>query len=54
MNQVIAADRQRITIACHHPNVEVGASNSNTGGNGWRPAVDSVNAIRIHVIREPA
>ncbi len=53
VQQVIAADRQHVAVAADHPHVEIGPSQGQPGGDGWRSAVDAVHAIGVHVVREP-
>ena len=53
VDEVVAADRQRVAVAGHHPDVEVGPGHGQAGGDGRRPTVDRVHPVRVHVVREP-
>ena len=53
MDQVVAADRQRVAVAGDDPHVEVGTGERHAGGDRRRAAVDAVQAVRVHVVREP-
>ena len=50
VQKVVAADRQSVTVAGDHPDIEVGPGQLDPGGDGRRPAVDGVEAIGGHVI----
>src|ERR1035437_2193669 len=52
MDQVVAADRQRVTIAGDHPHIEVGPGGGQTRGDGRGPPVDGVHSVSVHVIRQ--
>jgi len=54
MDHVIAADRQAVAVAGDDPHVELGARDLEARRDGRRAAVDRVEAVRVHVVREPA
>ena len=54
VHEVIAADGQAVAVAGDHPDVEIGAGEFQAGGEGRRAAVDGVEAVGVHVVREPA
>ena len=54
VDEVVAADRQRVAVAGDHPHVEVGSGHGEAGGDGRRPPVDAVDAVGVHVVREAA
>src|SRR5260221_12166223 len=54
VDQVVAADRQRVAVAGYQPDLELGPRGLDAGGDGGRAAVDRVKAVRVHVVREPA
>ena len=52
MHQVVAANRQPIAVAGHHPHVELRVGELDPGREGRRAAVDRVEAVAFDVIRE--
>ena len=52
VDQVVAADREHVAVAADHPHVEVGAGERDAGGDRRRAAVDRVQAVGVHVVRE--
>ena len=52
VDEVVAADGQRVTVAGDHPDVEVRARRGQPGGDGRRPPVDGVHPVGVHVVRE--
>ena len=54
VDQVVAADRQRVAVAGDHPHRQVLAGQRQTGRDGRRAAVDRVEPIGLQVVREPA
>ena len=52
MDEVVAANRQRITVTGDDPHPEVLAGRGDTGGDRGGPAVDGVHAIRVDVVGE--
>ncbi len=52
VDQVIAADGQRVAVTGDDPNREVLARGGETGRDRRRTAVDRVHAVRVHVVRE--
>jgi hypothetical protein len=52
VDQVIAADRQHVAVAANHPHVQVGARQRDAGRDRGRPAVDAVDSVRVHVVRQ--
>src|SRR5256714_2797416 len=52
MNEMIAADRQRVTVSRNHPNTEFRIGAFDSRGKGRRAAVNTMKAIGIHVVRE--
>jgi hypothetical protein len=53
VNEVVAADGQRVAVAGDEPDAEVGARRLEAGRERGRAAVDGVKAVRLHVVREP-
>ena len=54
VDQVVAADRQRVAVAGHDPDREVVARGGEAGGERGRAAVDAVHPVRVHVVGEAA
>ena len=54
MDQVVAADLQSVAVAGDDPHREVGPHRLQPRGHGRGPAVDRVDAVGVHVIREAA
>ena len=52
VDEVVAADRERVAVAGHHPHREVGTRRCQPGGDRGRPTVDGVQPVRLHVVRE--
>ncbi len=52
VNQVVAADAQRVAVAGHHPDRQVVAGHRDPGGQRRRPAVDRVHAVGVDVVGE--
>ena len=52
VQRVIAADRQAIAVAHHHPDVELGVGELGAGRDRRRPAVDRVEPVGRHVVGE--
>ena len=53
VDQVVAADRERVPVAGDHPDVQVGAADGHPGGDGGGPPVDRVHPVAVHVVGEP-
>ena len=54
VDEVVAANGQRVAVAGDHPHVEVRPGHRDACGNGRSTAMNAVHAIRIHVVRETA
>jgi hypothetical protein len=54
MQEVIAADRQRIAVAGDDPDLQIRTRQLQSGGDGRGTAVNAVEAVGVHVVREPA
>ena len=54
VDQVVAADREGVAVAAHHPDREVRAREREPGGERGRAAVDAVDAVGVHVVGEAA
>ncbi len=54
MDEVIAADRQRVAVAGDHPYHQVRSRRLKSGREGWCTTMDAMHAIGVHVIREAA
>src|SRR4029450_8672062 len=54
VDQVVAADRQRVAVAGDHPDREIGARDPQPGRNGRRPAMDGGEAVGVDVVWEAA
>ena len=52
VDQVVAADRQRVAVAGHDPDRQVGAGGRQAGRDRRRAAVDRVHAVGVEVVRE--
>src|SRR6185503_5558528 len=52
VNEVIAADRERIAVAGDDPNAEIRIRTLDTGRNRGRAAVNTVKTVRVHVVRK--
>ena len=52
MDEVVAADRQRVAVTGDDPHVQVGASHGQARGDGRRAPVDRVHPVGVHVVRE--
>ena len=52
VDQVIAADGQRVPVAGDDPDVEIGAAGGQPGGDGRGAPVDRVHPVGVHVVRE--
>src|SRR5215216_957759 len=49
---MIAADRERVAVAGHDPDREVGTRGGDTGGKGRGAPVDAVHPVGVHVVDE--
>ena len=54
VDQVVAADRERVAVAGHDPDREIRAGEREPRGDGRGAAVDAVHPVGAHVIGEPA
>src|SRR5262249_10314184 len=54
VDQVIAADRQPVAVAGNYPHLQVRPAGFQTCGESRRSAVNAVEAIGVHVVRESA
>ena len=54
VQEVVAADRQRVAVARDHPDHEVRARGLEAGRERRRPPVDRVEPVGVHVVRQPA
>ncbi len=52
VHRVVAADRQRIAVAGDDPHVEIGIGELHARRHRRRTAVDGVEAVGFHIIRE--
>ena len=52
VDQVVAADRQRVAVAGHDPDGQVRTGHGQTGRDRRRAAVDRVHPVGLHVVRE--
>src|SRR3989442_5872641 len=52
VNRVVAADGKRVTIAGSDPYFQLWARNLDSGGHRGSAAVDGVESVSVHVIRE--
>ena len=53
VDQVVAADRQRVAVTGDHEHRQVLARGRDAGRDRRRPAVDRVHAVGVEVVREP-
>ena len=53
VDEVIAADRQRVAIPGDHPDRQVRAGGGQPGRDGRRAPVDRVHPVAVHVVRQP-
>ena len=54
VDEVVAADRQQVPVAADDPDGEVGPHDLQARRDRGRAAVDAVEAVRVHVVRESA
>jgi hypothetical protein len=54
VEDVVAPDRQRVAVAGDDPDHQLRARGLQAGGERRRAAVDRVEAVRVHVVRQPA
>ena len=54
VDQVVAADRERVAVAGHDPDREVLAGRGEAGRKRGGAAVDPVHPVGVHVVGEPA
>src|SRR4029077_17101100 len=54
VNRVIAADGECVSVPGCHPDFQLRANRLQTRSYRWRPAVNGVETIGVHVIREAA
>ena len=54
VEHVVAADGEAVAVPGHHEDLEVRARQAEAGRDGRRPAVDRVEPVGVHVVREPA
>ena len=54
VDQVVAADRERVAVAGDHPDRQLRPRHLEPGGDRRRAAVDGVEAVGVHVVREAA
>lgn len=52
VDQVVAADGQRVAVARDDPDGQVAAGGGEAGGDGRGAAVDRVHPVGVHVVRE--
>ena len=52
VDQVVAADRQRVAVTGDHPHRQVRPRRGEAGRDRRRPAVDRVHPVGVHVVRE--
>ena len=53
VDQVVAADRERVAVTGDHPDRQVRARRREAGGDRRRAAVDRVHAVGVEVVGEP-
>jgi len=53
VDQVVAADGQRVAVAGDDPDGQVRPGGREPGGDRGRAAVDGVHAVAVHVVRQP-
>src|SRR6202521_5766384 len=54
MQKVVATDAETVTVAGYDEDLEVAARRLEAGGDRWRAAVDAVEPVRVHVVRQAA
>src|SRR5215813_9249391 len=54
MDQMVAADRQSVAVAGHHPDRQLRPGHLEPARNRWRAAVDAVHPVGVHIIRKAA
>ncbi len=54
VQQVVAADRQAVSVPRDHEDLELGPGELEPGRQGRGAAVDGVEAVGVHVVREAA
>ena len=54
VHQVISTDAHAIAVSRDNPNLHVGRSAFEATGKPWRASVNTVHAIRFHVVRKTA
>ena len=54
VDQVVAADREAVAVAGDDPHLQVGVGEPQAGGERRGAAVDGVEAVGVHVVREAA
>ena len=54
VDEMVAADRERVAVAGHDPDRQLGARRFQAGRDRGRAAVDRMEAVRVHVVREAA
>ena len=54
VEDVVAADRERVAVAGDHPDHQLRAGGLEAGGERRRAAVDRVEAVGVHVVRQAA
>jgi hypothetical protein len=52
VDQVVAADRERVAVAGDDPDREIGTRGREPGRDRRRAPVDRVHPVRLHVVRE--
>ena len=52
VDEVVAADRERVAVSGDDPDGEVGTRGGEPGRDRGRAAVDRVHPVRLHVVRE--
>src|SRR5437879_13642942 len=51
---MVAANRQRVAVTGHDPYLQLRAGDLESGGDRRRAAVDRVESVGVHVVRETA
>src|SRR5215467_4694107 len=54
VQHMVAADREPVAVARHHEDLEIWPRHPEPGRDRRRAAVDRVEAVGVHVVREPA
>src|SRR5215510_3831989 len=54
VQHVVAADREPVAVTRDHEDLQLGPRHPEPGGDRRRPAVDRVEAVGVHVVREAA